>query len=113
MKITGNGMSMTRGDSESFTVSYTDVSNINIPLVTGDIIYFTVKRSVDAITIILQKVITVFDNGTAVVKIDHMDTQEVSYGNYFYDIQLTKADGKVTTIIPPSKFAITGEITYE
>ena len=113
MKITGNNMRMTRGDSESFTVSYADASNVNIPLVAGDTIYFTVKKNINVIDTILQKIITEFDSGTAVVKVDHTDTQNVPYANYFYDIQLTKADGTVTTIIPPSKFSITGEITYE
>jgi len=113
MQVTGNNMSMTRGDSESFTVSYTVASGVNIPLVAGDTIYFTVKENIHTKVIILQKIITEFDSGTAIIKIDHVDTQDVIYGNYFYDIQLTKADGTVTTIIPPSKFSITGEVTYE
>jgi GH15 family glucan-1,4-alpha-glucosidase len=113
MQVTGNSMSMTRGDSEDFTVYYTDALGVNIPLVVGDTIYFTVKENTLATVKILQKIITVFDNGTAIVVIDHLDTKDALYGNYFYDIQLTKADGTVKTIITPSKFSITGEITYE
>jgi len=30
-----------------------------------------------------------------------------------YDLQLSKADGSVITIIRPSKFTIEGEVTYE
>lgn len=113
MQITNSNMSMTRGDSESFTVFYTDASGINIPLVTGDTIYFTVKNSIYTKDTILQKVITEFNDGKAVIVITHIDTKDIPYGLYYYDIQLTKTDGTVTTIIPPSNFSITGEVTYE
>jgi GH15 family glucan-1,4-alpha-glucosidase len=113
MIVKGNSMSMTRGDSESFTVSYTDALGVNIPLVVGDTIYFTVKENITTLVKILQKIITEFDSGTAVVEIDHIDTEAILYGNYYYDVQLTTAAGKVKTIIIPSKFSITGEITYE
>jgi hypothetical protein len=112
MIIKGNSMSMTRGDSESFTVSYTD-AGITIPLVAGDTVYFTVKENINTLVIILQKIITEFDSGTAIVEIDHLDTKAIAYGNYYYDIQITTAGGQVKTVITPSKFSITGEITYE
>ena len=35
------------------------------------------------------------------------------FRSYYYDIQLTRADGTVKTIIPPSMFTVKGEITYD
>jgi hypothetical protein len=34
----------------------------------------------------------------------------MSFRSYYYDIQLTRADGTVKTIIPPSKFTIKGVV---
>ena len=61
----------------------------------------------------MKKIITEFDDGTALININPEDTNDLSYVSYVYDIQLTKQDGTVKTIILPSKLTITGEVTYD
>ena len=51
---------MIRGDSEAIKVSCRDESGADIPLVEGDIVYFTVKRSTNTEEKILQKIVTEF-----------------------------------------------------
>ncbi|KXB93796.1 hypothetical protein HMPREF3033_00223, partial [Veillonellaceae bacterium DNF00751] len=39
------------------------------------------------------------------------DTKALEYWQYVYDVQLIKADGFVTTVIPPSVFEVGEEVT--
>ena len=113
MEIQGYNISMIRGDTESIKVSCKDNNGNEIPFVAGDIVYFTVKQSVSTEEKEMQKVITEFPDGIAYINISPDDTKSMSVRNHYYDIQLTRADGTVKTIIPPSMFTVRGEITYE
>lgn len=112
MKIRKGEMTMPRGDSESFTVELEDEETETfIPLVTGDVVRFTVKESHLLPQHVLQKVITYFPDGVAEVEIKPEDTQHLLFGEYEYDIELTDRHGEVTTIIV-SKFTLGKEVTH-
>lgn len=113
MKIQGTNISMTRGDSEAIKVTVNDALGNNIPLVAGDTIYFTVREHTLNPTKIIEKIITEFDDGEALITINPQDTNDLRFISYVYDIQLTKENGTVKTIIPPSQLLITGEVTYD
>jgi thiamine pyrophosphokinase len=113
MKVTGTNITMTRGDSESITVSCKNAEGVAIPLVSGDKIYLTVKENMFTPIKKFQKIVTTFTGGNAVINIVPDDTKNLSYGTYKYDIQLTKANGNITTIVPASNFIIEGEVTYD
>jgi hypothetical protein len=113
MKVNGTDLAMIRGDSETIKVSCKDAQGVDVPLKDGDTLYFTVKSSVGTEKIEIQKVITEFPDGIAYINISPDDTKSMNFRDYYYDIQLTRADGTVKTIIPPSKFTIKGEVTYE
>ena len=110
--------SLIRGDTDSFTVEVLDATNpeiapVQVPLVNGDKVYFTIKSSVADTAIKLQKVITVFNEGKAEIFIAHEDTKDLNIKTYMYDIQISFAGGDVKTIIGPSKFTLLPEVTYE
>ena len=113
MKIQGTNISMIRGDSQSIIVSVKDKDDNKVPLITGDMIYLTVKDSVNTEEKVLQKVVTQFEDGNATIEITPDDTNDIPFKTYVYDIQLNRVDGTVNTIIPPSNFTIGGEVTYE
>lgn len=113
MEFKNNDIYMTRGDSETITVSLTDTDNVPILFATGDTVYFTIKTDANTTTKVLQKSITSFIDGKAVVSILPSDTASLSYGSYLYDIQWSRADGFKRTLITPSKFNIEKEVTYE
>jgi hypothetical protein len=113
MKIQGTDISMIRGDSEVIQVSCRNESGVDFPFTEGDIVYFTVKRSAYTEEKILQKIVTEFTEGVALINISPKDTRELKTGVYYYDIQLNRANGQVKTIIPPSRFTINAEVTYE
>lgn len=113
MKVDKMSISMIRGDTESIVVSCTDSHGIKKPFLYGDKVYFTVKESVFTDVKLIQKVITDFVDGTAIIEINPEDTKSLKFKTYVYDVQWTKANGVVTTIISPSDFIIESEVTYE
>lgn len=114
MKVQGTDLSMIRGDSETITVSCADINDQPLPFQVGDIVYFTVKERAIDVEKILQKIVTVFEtDGTAIVDIDPIDTTNLKFKTYIYDIQWVKEDGTVTTIVRPSKFTLLEEVTHE
>lgn len=98
-------IAMTRGDSESITVT------CSVPFTSGDTVYFTVREDAES-GIVLQKVITEFADGRAIIPILPEDTEPLDFGTYLYDIQVTRAGGVVTTLIIPSRFKLNEEVTY-
>lgn len=111
MKVKGSNLSMTRGDSESITVKCSE-NGAAVPFESGDTVTFTVREDVES-SIALQKTVTAFDeNGWAVIALLPGDTEGMDFGSYVYDIQLTRADGTVTTIVTVSDFELTEEVTY-
>lgn len=111
MQIKRQTLSMTRGDNASFDIVMRLGDTIK-DFEEGDTVYFTVKKDLDSEKE-LQKVITTFDEGKAVVEVLPKDTKEMVFGKYTYDIQLTDKHGVVTTIIKPNVFILEGEVTDE
>lgn len=103
-----NNITLTRGDSASISVTLKNPDGTNYNLQSGDILLFTVKYNCITDNIIFQKDIS----SNATINILPSDTNELSYGTYYYDVQLTKANGAVNTVIPPRDFIIDKEVTF-
>jgi hypothetical protein len=113
VKIDGTDVYMTRGDSGTILVKCKK-DGAEVPFKEGDKVYFTVKTSPNVEEKLIQKVETTFLEGKAVIEIKPEDTKDLRFNReYYYDVQLTMADGRVFTIIKPSKFVVTEEVTYE
>lgn len=102
MKISGTDIYMTRGDSESITVSVSGVS-----LASGDFLEMTVRKRFGSPPVFYKKI----DSFPAVIPIEPKDTSGLPTGEYVYDMQLTYG-GAVKTIVKPSKFVLENEVTY-
>lgn len=61
----------------------------------------------------LQKTVTSFQEGAAFVLLNQEDTNDLTPGEYAYDVQLTAKDGMVATIIPPARFVLEGDVTRD
>lgn len=108
-------IAMTRGDSESLTVDCYEKDDSGkltpLPFNTGDAVYFTVREDAEG-PVAMQKAVTDFPDGKAVIALDHEDTAAMEFGDYVYDVQVTWADGTVKTLIVPSRFRLEEEVTY-
>ena len=106
MTVNGSDLAMTRGDSETITVGISGGT-----FSTGDVVTFSVRKNFNS-ELALQKVVTEFnEDGKAIIEIASSDTRDMSFGKHVYDIQLTRADGTVTTIVKPAVFEIEKEVT--
>jgi hypothetical protein len=112
MKFNGTDMQMVTGDSETINISVFD-GNTQIILDTGDTVYFSVKVNSRQDGYIIQKIITTFTEGNAVIEIEPADTSSLFAGTYLYDIQLTQTDGTVSTVVQPSKLVLIKGVTDE
>ena len=100
---------LTRGDTAKLSVNiFADVTGEAYTIASDDIIRFTVKTSADVADMCFQKVL----KGTTDIKIEPSDTKNLKYGSYVYDVELTTKDGDVFTVIPPSKFVLTKEVSW-
>jgi hypothetical protein len=117
MIIDNQNLSMIRGDSEVITVTiYDNVAGerTKISLVSGsDTVYLTVKLNTTTAEKILQKVVTVFTEGEAVIELNPTDTKNLAARAYKYDIQWVSGAGKVKTILGPALFTLQPEVTFE
>lgn len=116
MRIYGKKISMIRGDTEGMKIVVRYEHGEKMLLGKNDKVYFTVKenkRDPNNETVIIQKIITDFLDGEAYIRIESEDTKHLDFRTYYYDIQLTRANGDVKTIIPPSEFVVGSELTYE
>lgn len=104
-RISNNEITLTRGDSAEFDIELSSCDGEAYEAQEGDIIEFTVKENVYSSEALIHK------KGNKII-IAPEDTAKMSYKEYVYDVQVTFADGTVDTVIPPSKFKITSEVTF-
>ena len=99
---------LTRGDTARLTVPIINLANNGeYTMESGDILYFTVKKTAKDSDFLFQKSVT----GSNSIHIKPEDTANLSFGKYKYDVQLTTATGDVYTVIEPSAFEVMEEIT--
>ena len=102
-------ISITRGDTPSFTVSVTDAAGAPYELQDGDRLTFTVKRyTKPQDPVIIQRVMDA-ETGPSF----QLTSEETSldYGTYRYDVELQTAGGGTYTVVKPDKLTITEEVT--
>lgn len=105
-----NRFEIVRGDSADFDV-YLPIKDEEGQIIDeyilqeGDVLLFTVKKNTKTEDIIFQK------SGQH-IEIFPEDTESLSYGKYVYDVELTYASGFRDTVIRPTEFKITDEVTY-
>lgn len=103
-----NNITLTRGDSASISVALKNPDGTDYNLQSGDELLFTVKYNCITEDIIIQKDIST----DAIINLIPSDTKDLLYGEYFYDVQLTRANGDVNTVIPPRDFIVAKEVTF-
>ena len=100
---------MTRGDTVDLdiTITYTDDEGETHEYdpSAGDIVTMTVKKSTKTAEALISK------TGPHII-IEPEETEPLPYGKYVYDVQLTKEDGTVDTVITPTAFKILEEVTW-
>lgn len=105
--VTGTTITLTRGDTFEALVSVTTKDGIQYVPYEGDTLRFALKENyTDAAPLIIKDI----PISTMMLVLQPEDTKKLNFGKYVYDIQLTRADGRVDTIIAKSVFKLTEEV---
>ena len=94
--VNGDSIILTRGDTLFLNLSLTNPDGSDYEPADGDSIRFAMKRKIkDQDCLILKEIPT----DTMVLELEPSDTKSLSFGTYVYDIELTTATGRVSTVI--------------
>lgn len=105
--IKGSTITLTRGDTFSAEVKILKPDGSIYVCQPGDQIRFALKQDVKETSPLILKEVPI---STMRLILDPEDTKDLRFGNYIYDVQLTKADGTVSTFITMSKLILTEEV---
>lgn len=105
LTIKNNTITLTRGDTARIDLAISkDGTEYDY---SSDSVVFSVKTSTTVPQYIMQKTVT-----DGVIYIAPADTENLPYGTYRYDVQVTTSSGDVCTVIPPSNFIVAPEVTW-
>lgn len=104
-KVTNNVIYLTRGDSATFDVTIWNGGSIYD--YSNDTVKMTVKRSLADRNPVIQKTV----NALGKIVLEPKDTKDLPAGDYYYDLELTKEDGTIDTVIIPTIFTIGPDVT--
>lgn len=101
-----NVLSIIAKDTADFAISLD-----NYVLDDGDVVFFTVNDKLENPDFKIQKRISTFVNHQAIINLTSKDT-DLPAGDYYYDIEVDTADGRVDTVLGPYKFRVLGGVKY-
>ena len=106
LKIKDSNIFLTRGDSASLKIKVKDIEGKDFIFTKDFKLIFSVKKNITDKFLTIQK--EVFNSTN--IEIIPEDTKNLSFGDYYFDIELQIED-KVFTIITPHKFIICEEVS--
>lgn len=109
--VVQTAIGLTRGDTAFLDVAITNqVDGTSYEMASGDRLVLTIRtarKGTSGSETLLTKTLT----GASTFEFFPADTEEMQYGSYVYDIQLTTASNEVFTVIPESPFEVLSEVT--
>ena len=104
-KTTGT-IEMARGDTEHNRITLY-INKVQYEMQTGDEIHFGVKKECTDEDCLIRKTYT---ENPFVLAIDPADTQELDFGQYFYDLEFVAANGYTKTFARKKKLKLLEEV---
>ena len=102
--IVNNKITLTRGDTMTFNIDLKveqDGALVDYDLEEGDELIFKVKKNVN------DKVTLIEKEGPTITIVSE-DTEDLSFGDYVYDVKFTSADQTIVDhVVTVNKFVIT------
>lgn len=105
LKIKDSNIFLTRGDSASLKIKVKDIDGKDFIFTEDFKLIFSVKKNITDKHLTIQKIA----NNSINIELLPEDTKTLSFGEYFFDIELQIKD-KVFTIITPHKFILCEEV---
>lgn len=101
-KVDGRALEITRGDSGSFVVAANQYSFED-----GDTVIFSARRKPGLGEAQIEKAVTEFRSGKAIVNLLPEDTRDLNPGRYYYSVRIVRPDGWTRTFIMGDDTTIT------
>lgn len=101
--IKGKRITLTRGDTFPCAVSILNPDGTPYEMQSGDAVRFMLSEQAGGPTILSKTLV-----GGA-FQLDPADTNGLDFGTYFFDVQMTFADGTVDTFIAEGQLTLTDE----
>lgn len=101
-----NKIMLTRGDSASICIEVVDLEGNKYEIKPSDTIKFSVVQPSTG-EVVIEKIAS----PEHYIVLAPADTSNLEVGLYQYDVQLTTGNGNIYTIIVPSIFELTNEVT--
>lgn len=102
-----NTIVLTRGDSAVLKLTVVDGEGQLYKIADNDTVIFTIKKYTTDKDVVLKKTLT---DGQIII--NPQDTENLEYGQYVYDVELTQGSGFVATVIPPTRFVVAEEVSW-
>lgn len=106
-------LNIIRGTTNIFSLTIEDENGELYTLNDDEKIIFGVKSNAENSDYDIVKALTYADvvDGAYAIRLSPEDTQELPFGQYFYDVGLQTADGDYYMIIPCKRFCICKAVT--
>jgi len=101
IKVKGTTITMTRGDTLRQRLNFIHCGEEYVP-VAGDVIRFVVKHTGSEYTDPEPLLVKEIPTDTMTLQLDPADTEALGFGTYFYDVQMSFADGTGDTYLSGS-----------
>ena len=102
-----NNITLTRGDTFKAQIFIKDKEGNMYTPESDDVIEFGVKQDYEDEKLLIRKEVPI---DTMILRIDPEDTKKLPFGEYVYDMQLTKANGEVMTFITKGRLVLSEEV---
>lgn len=102
-----SNITLTRGDTFKAQIFIKDKEGNMYTPESGDVIEFGVKKDYDDEKLLIKKEVPI---DTMILRINPEDTKSLAFGEYVYDMQLTKANGEVITFITKARLVLSEEV---
>ena len=97
---------LSRGDYAEISFNFKNEDGTEYHLEEGEKVEFTVKFSSSSQEELISKNLSSDGNSFVVLVLEKEDTEKLTFGSYYYDIRLVKADGKINTPMVKAKFDV-------
>jgi hypothetical protein len=97
---------LSRGDYAEISFNFKNADGTEYVLEEGENVEFTVKTSASSQEELISKNLSSGGGSFVVLVLEKEDTEQMTFGNYYYDIRLIKADGKINTPMLKANFEV-------
>ena len=106
LMVDNKNIQLSRGDYAEICFNLKKPDNTDYILSEGEKVEFAVKINANNTNKLISKILSNPGESYVTVVLEKADTQNLTFGQYFYDIRVIGADGKINTPMLKAKFEI-------